>query len=38
VAFGDLWNDQFDRPDAYTVWFRHYLRAHHDVIADWLKP
>ncbi len=37
VAFADLWNDQFDRPDAYTVWFRHYLRAHHDIIAGWLK-
>lgn len=38
MAFPELWNDQFDRPEAYTVWFRHYLRAHHDIIAGWLKP
>jgi len=35
MPFAELWDDQIAHPDCYTVWFRHYLRAHRDVIAAW---
>jgi isopentenyl-diphosphate Delta-isomerase len=36
VASGALAQDISRRPEIYTVWFRHYFRAHADVIAAWL--
>jgi isopentenyl-diphosphate delta-isomerase len=36
IALADLMVDQSAHPDVYTVWFRHYLRAHQREIADWL--
>lgn len=37
IGFDALEQDRRARPDAYAVWFRHYLNAHGDVIADWLR-
>ena len=37
VKLSDLLNDLRAHPDDYTVWFRHYLSKHHDVIAGWLE-
>lgn len=37
IAPQDLSDDLSDRPEAYTIWFRHYLHAHGDDIAAWLK-
>ena len=37
IGFAALEQDRRARPDAYAVWFRHYLDAHGDVIAGWLK-
>ena len=34
-AYGDLIADMRARPDAYTVWFRQYLDAHGDMLANW---
>jgi len=25
------------RPESYTVWFRHYFREHYDAIAAWME-
>ena len=36
IALPDLKDDIRDRPDAYTVWFRHYVAERGDVIADWI--
>ncbi|MBI5114732.1 isopentenyl-diphosphate Delta-isomerase [Rhodoplanes serenus] len=36
VPFDRLAADQAAHPDAYAVWFRHYLVRHHDEIAAWL--
>lgn len=37
VAFDELLADRRARPDAYAVWFRHYLDAEGDAITAWLK-
>jgi isopentenyl-diphosphate delta-isomerase len=37
VAFDALADDRRARPEAYAVWLQHYLDAHGDVIAGWLK-
>lgn len=37
VAFDALARDRRARPQAYAVWLQHYLDAHGDVIAGWLK-
>jgi isopentenyl-diphosphate delta-isomerase len=36
ISFSDLVADQRAQPDAYTVWFLHYVREHGDRIAEWL--
>lgn len=36
IALPDLRADLRARPDAYTVWFRHYVAERGDVIADWI--
>ena len=38
IGFDALTRDGRARPQAYAVWFRHYLDAHGDVIAAWLRP
>jgi isopentenyl-diphosphate delta-isomerase len=37
IAPAALAEDIARRPERYTVWFRHYWRAHADEIAAWLK-
>ena len=37
IGFDALARDRRARPHAYAVWFRHYLDAHGDVIAAWLR-
>ena len=36
IAFSELEADMRARPQAYAVWFRHYLAAHGELIAKWL--
>lgn len=36
IALDDLKSDMRARPEAYTVWFRHYVAERGDVIADWI--
>ena len=36
ITFADLKEDLRARPEAYAVWFRHYLREHGDQIANWI--
>jgi len=36
IALPDLKKDIRTQPDAYTVWFRHYVAERGDVIADWI--
>ena len=36
IALPDLRADMRARPDAYTVWFRHYVAERGDVITDWI--
>jgi isopentenyl-diphosphate delta-isomerase len=36
LSLADIAADQRRRPEAYTPWFLHYLRAHGGQIADWL--
>ena len=35
ITFADLKNDMRARPEIYAVWFRHYLTAHGELIAQW---
>jgi isopentenyl-diphosphate delta-isomerase len=37
IAPSALADDLVRHEDAYTVWFRHYMRAHADTIAAWLR-
>jgi isopentenyl-diphosphate delta-isomerase len=37
IKFSELAADMRARPQAYAVWFRHYLAAHAELIAQWLK-
>ena len=37
IALAELENDMRARPENYAVWFRHYLTAHAEPIARWLK-
>lgn len=37
MPFTALADDLVRQPDLYTIWFRHYLREHYDVIAAWMK-
>ncbi len=37
LSLPDIIADQQARPQAYTIWFIHYLRAHGARIADWLR-
>jgi isopentenyl-diphosphate Delta-isomerase len=37
IGLDALTRDRRARPDAYTVWFRHYLDAEGDAIAAWLN-
>ena len=37
VTFEALTHDRRARPEAYAVWLQHYLDAHGDVIAGWLR-
>ena len=37
IGFDALTRDRHARPQAYAVWFRHYLDAHGDAIAAWLR-
>jgi isopentenyl-diphosphate Delta-isomerase len=37
MAWSDLMQDMRARPDAYAVWFHHYIAEHGDTIAQWLK-
>ena len=37
ISFSELVADQSARPQAYTVWFRHYLPAHGKQITGWLR-
>ncbi len=37
ISFSDLVADQQARPEAYTVWFLHYVRAYGERIGDWLQ-
>jgi isopentenyl-diphosphate Delta-isomerase len=37
IAYPMLTADIASRPDAYTVWFRHYVAKHGDKIARWLE-
>jgi isopentenyl-diphosphate delta-isomerase len=36
IAYADLVTDLRACPSAYTVWFRHYVGAHGDMLADWI--
>jgi len=37
IALRDLENDLRERPDAYTVWFRHYVAEQGGLIAEWIE-
>jgi isopentenyl-diphosphate Delta-isomerase len=37
IAFAALMADIESHPDAYTIWFRHYVSKHGDKIARWLE-
>jgi len=37
ISFADLAADMASHPEAYTVWFRHYLREQAVAIASWLR-
>jgi isopentenyl-diphosphate delta-isomerase len=37
IPFDELLADQAAHPEHYSVWFRHYLRNHGDVIAKWMR-
>lgn len=37
IALRDLKADIDARPQAYTVWFRHYVEQRGDLIADWIE-
>lgn len=37
MAFADLKRDMGARPDAYAVWFHHYLAKHSDALAQWIE-
>ncbi len=37
MPFAALSDDLTDRPELYTVWFRHYFREHYEAIAEWMK-
>jgi isopentenyl-diphosphate delta-isomerase len=37
ISLPALEADRRARPDVYTVWFRQYLDAHGDLIADWMS-
>lgn len=37
ISFSDLVADQQARPEAYSVWFLHYVRKHGERIAEWLR-
>jgi isopentenyl-diphosphate delta-isomerase len=37
LSLSDVVADQRWQPDAYTVWFRHYLHERSEKIADWLR-
>jgi isopentenyl-diphosphate delta-isomerase len=37
ISFSELVTDQSARPQAYAVWFLHYMREHGEQIADWLR-
>jgi isopentenyl-diphosphate delta-isomerase len=36
LPLAELADDLAQRPDRYTVWFRHYFREHNDDIAAWM--
>lgn len=36
VGFPELQADLRARPQSYTVWFRHYVDTHRDMLANWL--
>jgi isopentenyl-diphosphate delta-isomerase len=35
ISYPDLVADLKAHPDRYTVWFRHYVATHGDMLADW---
>jgi isopentenyl-diphosphate delta-isomerase len=37
VPFAELLADLAEHPERYSIWFRHYLRHHGDVIARWMQ-
>ena len=37
MGLDELADDMTQRPESYTIWFRHYFREHYDVIAAWMK-
>jgi isopentenyl-diphosphate delta-isomerase len=37
IGLRDLENDLRERPDAYTVWFRHYVAEQGGLITEWIE-
>jgi isopentenyl-diphosphate delta-isomerase len=36
ISFADLVADIAARPDAYTVWFKHYVDKHRGILSKWI--